>query len=186
MDSEEVSAGGETSIASEVSIDNHPNELLSKMTEPREAYILNCKLNKKRDEELKDLHQEFAALEKELEETKFTLKSERSVKKLIKNKCFEALKELQFTKEELMEKEAQLKKCKRELMYAREEQESKDVEIAELTNIITSLQLHSANDEALPNISEEELDLSPRRSRTSLSPIPEENRDEIPDYDDVW
>lgn len=186
MDSEEGTASGETSIASEVAIANSSNELLSKMSELREAYILNCNLQEKRDEELKALQREFAALEKELEETKFTLNSERSVKQLIKKKCRETLKELQFTREELTEKEAQLKKCKRELKYAREEQESKDVEIADLMSAIATLHGSDSSDEVLPIISEEELDLSPRRSRTALSPIPEENLEDISDYYDAW
>lgn len=190
MDSEEVSAGGETSVL----VADHLNEMFTNMTELRKVFVLNCKLNEKRDEEFMALHEsymaEFAALGKELEETMLTVRSERSDKRLIK-------KQLLLTKEELGVMEAQLVKCQRELKYAREDQESKDVEIAGLMNVIAELRVCRDQENIHSDSSdEEEPELSLRRSRTSsrsslvemlaLSPIPEENPDEIPDYYDTW
>lgn len=165
------------------------SEVLNKIVELKNVFELNSRVNsnlmKKREEEIEALKEKLEAYKKkiastqdELEESKNSLQHELKMK----------------TKYKVLYRES-----KKQLEIAKKTIEEKSTEITEMEEYILLIEVRRENEENLENISYEdilnnsldgltELFVSPSAvdSKLTLSPIPEENIEEIPDYYDEW
>lgn len=192
-----------------------PDQVGSLLVKLSKAYDESSQLQKQRDEVYEKIAKEAEAMKSELEsikrkllETTLELENERKAHEMELKKTsleldksrrlqMEAQAELSATSQKLvpalqkLANEIRLKTALEEqLKFARKEIAEKDQQIKEMEEFILDQETvksdDSSNDVELEFLSLDSGSRSAESKQQTLSPIPEENPDEIPYYYDAW
>lgn len=168
------------------------NELLEKLIELKSVYEINSNLVENRDEEIELLKTELEATKNslsitqlKLDETKKSLKHELKVKSKFRDLYRKSQKQLKVANKIIDEKTSEISEMEDFILQMHEPGVLYENTQVDSTGSVGS---SSSGEEALFSIDEGPLEvfLSPSRveSKATLSPIPEEVIDDIPDYYD--
>lgn len=184
----------------ELPVASYFSELSSKLEELKQVYQINSTLMKQRDEEIENLKHQVSIVTAQLTtahsllET-FSSQLEGTTAELVlsKDECSSLRAELEESDESLkketsaklqVEENLHLKEI--ELKYANEAVQEKTEEISELMCLLLEPSKYSEVDSNSSGDETEIYENKESNSKLTLSPIPEENIDEIPDYYDEW
>lgn len=168
----------------DISIRFHPidglySDILSKIVELKKVYEVNSCLQKRREDEFWEMRVDLAktkaqlmCTKNELNETRAKLEREQSVKSHLKNLFRQSQKELKFARQMIEEKNSQISEMEEFIL---------DLEWMKIEESATDDRVDDVKNQVHQKSSNETL-----FAERSLSPIPEENPSEIPDYYDQW
>lgn len=167
------------------------NEVLNKIVELKNVFELNSRVNsnllKKREEEIEALKEKLEAYKKtiastqaDLEESKNSLQNELKVKTKYKSLYRESQKQLETAKKTIEENSTEISDMEEYILLMEVRREGAE----NLENI--SLSYEDILNNSVDGLSELFVSPSAVDSKLALSPIPEENIEEIPDYYDEW
>lgn len=180
---------------------DHVGALLEKLSA---AYVESSQLQKQRDEALEKIAEEAEVMKSELEHVKRKLfemtkeleeerknhKNERKCHEKSRRLQMEAQAELSVTFQKLSNATRLNKSLEDQLKFARKEISEKDKQIKEMEEFILDSESIKSNDSGneveLEFLSADSGARSAEGKQLTLSPIPEENPDEIPYYYDAW
>lgn len=182
------------------------NELSSKLEELKKVYNINSTLVKQRDEEIENLKQQVSTLTSQfstvvllLEKASSQLEASNAELQISTDECEGLRAELEDSDECLKREKLQKSRVEEnlrlkeiELQYANDAVQEKTEEISELMSLLQETFIKSEGESNNNDSSQEDEVSEPVKEEESLefklnlSPIPEENIDDIPDYYDEW